>query len=80
MLDLLVNIDTVPLVLLIVFCCFFLIQITYYLLIFLRLARYKGARPGQSKTGVSVVICARNEYYNLKANLHIVLDQDYTEF
>ncbi|MEI6890275.1 MAG: glycosyltransferase [Bacteroidales bacterium] len=80
MLDLLVNINTVPLVLLIIFSCFFLIQITYYLLIFLRLARYKGARTGQSKTGVSVVICARNEYYNLKANLHLVLDQDYPEF
>jgi len=66
--------------LLIFLSCFFIIQITYYLIFFLRLARYKVqalARPGN---GVSVVICAHNEYYNLKANLPLILEQDYPEF
>ncbi|MCX6286297.1 MAG: glycosyltransferase [Bacteroidetes bacterium] len=80
MLDRLVNLDTIPLALLIILSCFFLIQIVYYLVIFLRLARYKGPVSGQSKEGVSVVICAHNEYYNLKANLPLILEQDYPEF
>ena len=80
MLDRLVNLDTIPLVLLIIFSCFFLIQIAYYLIFFLRFAAFKGHAPAQAKTGVSVVICAHNEYYNLRANLPLILEQDYPEF
>ena len=80
MLDRLVNLDTIPLVLLIIFSCFFLIQIAYYFIFFLRFAAFKGHAPAQAKTGVSVVICAHNEYYNLKANLPLILEQDYPEF
>jgi len=80
MLDRLINLNIIPFGLLIVFCFFFLIQLAYYLLIFLRLARYKQASPAPPKEGVSVVICAHNEYYNLKANLPFILDQDYPEF
>ncbi len=80
MLDRLINLNIIPFGLLIVFCFFFLIQLAYYLLIFLRLARYKQESPAPPKEGVSVVICAHNEYYNLKANLPFILDQDYPEF
>ena len=80
MLDRLVNLDTIPLVLLIIFSCFFLIQIAYYFIFFLRFAAFKGHAPAQAKTGVSVVICAHNEYYNLRANLPLILEQDYPEF
>jgi len=80
MLDRLVNLDTLPLALLIVFSSFFLIQVFYYLIFFLRLARYKGPKGTKAEKGVSVVICAHNEYYNLKANLPLILDQDYPEF
>jgi len=80
MLERLVNVNTIPLAFLITFCCFFLIQTAYYLVIFLRLARYKGPIAGQLKEGVSVVICAHNEYFNLKANLPFILEQDYPEF
>ena len=80
MLDRLVNLNTIPLALLIILTCLFLIQIVYYLLIFIRLARYKPPRASTGKSGISVVICAHNEYYNLKANLPLILEQDYPEF
>ncbi|HOH83179.1 MAG TPA: glycosyltransferase, partial [Bacteroidales bacterium] len=34
----------------------------------------------QSCLPVSVVICARNEYYNLEKNLPLILEQDYPDF
>lgn len=80
MLDRLVNLNTIPLVLLIILTCLFLIQLIYYLVIFIRLARYKPPKPSTVKSGISVVICAHNEYYNLKANLPLILEQDYPEF
>ncbi|MEI8007333.1 MAG: glycosyltransferase [Bacteroidota bacterium] len=80
MLDRLVNLNTIPLALLILLTCLFLIQIIYYLVIFIRLARYKQPQPSADKKGISVVICAHNEYYNLKANLPLILEQDYPEF
>ncbi|MCX6281862.1 MAG: glycosyltransferase [Bacteroidetes bacterium] len=80
MLDRLVNTDTLPLTLLIILASFFIIQMMYYLIIFLRLARYKGPAPSLSENGVSVVICAHNEYHNLKVNLPLILAQDYPEF
>lgn len=80
MLDRLINLDTIPLALLIILSGLFLIQLAYYLFIFLRLALYKAPAAMGSKHGVSVVICAHNEYYNLKANLPLILEQDYPEF
>ena len=78
--DNLIDINTVPLVFLILFSSFFLIQIAYYLIIFLRLARYRAPAAVSPGAGVSVVISAHNEYYNLKENLPLILDQDYPEF
>jgi glycosyltransferase involved in cell wall biosynthesis len=68
------------LALLIILSGFFLIQLVYYLVFFLRLAIYKGPVRGEAVKGISVVICAHNEYNNLKANLPLILDQDYPEF
>ncbi len=57
-----------------------LVQLYYYLLVFSKLAFYKGHQSGSVKEPVSVIICARNELKNLKENLSFVLDQDYPEF
>jgi len=59
-----------------------LVQLAYYWILFVRLAFYK---PKQKPTGdnlppVSVVIAARNEYYNLHDNLSAVLEQDYPDY
>ena len=65
---------------LLVFLFLFLVQLFYYGFFFLRFAYYK-ERSSPSKTeGVSVVICARNEYQHLQENLPIILTQDYPEF
>jgi glycosyltransferase involved in cell wall biosynthesis len=56
------------------------VQLLYYWLIFIRLAVYRERAAGKDKSGVSVVICARNGYYNLKENLPFILDQDHPEF
>ena len=80
MLDRLVNLNPLPLTLLIILSGFFLIQATYYFFIFLRLARIKISIKDRSEEGVSVVICAHNECHNLKVNLPLILDQDYPEF
>lgn len=57
-----------------------LIQLTYYLFTFSRLAFYKHKQQNNNKPPVSVVICARNELKNLKAFLPSVLEQKYPSF
>ena len=52
----------------------------YYWVIYGRLAFYKSSPESGQNRPVSVVICARNEYQNLIANLPLVLEQDYPEF
>jgi len=54
-----------------------LIQLGYYLLTYLQLARYKLKPHPVSYPPVSVVICARNEADNLAAFLPLVLQQEY---
>ncbi|MCD4744690.1 MAG: glycosyltransferase, partial [Bacteroidales bacterium] len=56
------------------------VQLVYYWAIFSRFAFYKGNEKTQIKQAVSVVICAKNEYYNLQANLPFILEQDYPDF
>jgi len=80
MLEKLVDLRGLPLILLIVLSSLFLIQTVYYLLIFIRLAAFRSIRTNSKNEGVSVVICAHNEYYNLKANLPAILQQDYPEY
>ncbi len=69
--------------LLAVFALSLLIQLFYYLFIYIRIGLYKTKQPEVSKSKlppISVVICARNEELNLEALLPSVLEQDYPEF
>ena len=65
---------------LIIFLLLFILQICYYIFIFLRLVRYHETNAGSESAGVSVVICARNEYIQLKENLPFILSQEYPDF
>jgi glycosyltransferase involved in cell wall biosynthesis len=66
---------------LVVFALSAFIQLVYYWGIFSRLA-FRRQKSDQSTPDqpVSVVICARNEYRNLAANLPLILQQDYPNF
>ncbi len=57
-----------------------LIQLLYFWIIFSRLAFYKRKPLPSQRRPVSVVVCARNEYRNLKKNLPTLLDQIYDDF
>lgn len=65
---------------LIIFYSSLLIQLIYLWIIFSRLAFYKQKRKSDQYPPVSVVICAKNEYYNLEKNLPFILEQDYPVF
>jgi cellulose synthase/poly-beta-1,6-N-acetylglucosamine synthase-like glycosyltransferase len=59
------------------------IQLFFHWFFYARLAFYKATEnktASNSVLPVSVVIAARNEYYNLKRNLPAILEQDYPEF
>ncbi len=59
----------------------FIIQMIYYWLVFARLAFYKQPqKKSNNQPPVSVVISARNEYYNLKQYLPKILTQKYPDF
>ena len=58
----------------------FIIQNAYYLILFLRLGLSKEKPGAKGDTGISVLICARNEYFNLKENLPPILEQDFPDF
>lgn len=67
-------------ILFLLFCATVFVQLIVYWLFFFRLAVWKEKPHGTSKRGVSVVICARNEYRNLQENLPLFLEQDYPDF
>ena len=67
-------------ILLIVFIFITSVQLFWYLFFFVRLAFYKKKNTSTAKEPVSVVICARNEYENLKKNLPLILEQDYPDY
>jgi len=63
------------------FCFVFVIQLIYYWGIFGRLAFYKKqAVPDSKFKPLSVIICAKNEYLNLKKHLPLILEQDYPDY
>ena len=64
----------------ILFAAVLLIQLIYYWGIFSRLAFYKKKNISDRFKPLSVIICAKNEYSNLKKNLHLILEQDYPDF
>jgi len=56
------------------------IQLIYYWGIFSRLAFYKKKNDSDRLKPISVIICAKNEYSNLKKHLELILEQDYPDF
>ncbi len=74
------NVETAGKILLALFAAFFLIQIIYYLFIFSKLAFFKIKKSAYNNNPVSIIICARNELKNLRANLPLILEQDYPNF
>lgn len=64
-----------------IFSVSLLIQLIYLWLIFGRFA-FNKSKPTDKKISlpVSVVICAKNEFPNLKENLPLILNQDYPDF
>jgi glycosyltransferase involved in cell wall biosynthesis len=56
------------------------IQSLYYLLVYLRPTRWKRSETNDTADSVSVIICAQNEFANLKNHLPKVLEQDYSNF
>jgi len=63
-----------------VFSVAFLIQMAYYLLVYLKLPSYKAEQATSSDAGISVIICARNEEKNLERFLPLILEQDHPNF
>jgi cellulose synthase/poly-beta-1,6-N-acetylglucosamine synthase-like glycosyltransferase len=80
MFDGFLNTSGVFLYLFLAFLFLFFIQLFYYLFFFLKFARYRETPPSGKPESVSVVICARNEYHQLKENLPLILCQDYPDF
>jgi glycosyltransferase involved in cell wall biosynthesis len=80
MIDYLFNREPIPLLLLGFFVFVFLLQQGYYWVIFHRLSRFRPSATGGSMQGVSVVICAHNEFHHLSETLPAILDQDYPDF
>ncbi len=72
--------EVFPMVLLLLFALGFFIQMFYVWFYFSRLSFYKPGEKSSSQQPVSIVVCARNEYENLRTNLPHWLDQDYPEF
>jgi len=72
--------DTFLFTIFILYAAFFLIQMIYYWGIFRKLAFYKKKSQENQYQPISVVICAKNEYTNLKKNLQSILEQDYPDF
>lgn len=63
-----------------IFMAAFLIQLGYYLLVYLKLPRHQPTGKRKTNKPVSVIICAKNEETNLEKNLPVVLEQDYPSF
>lgn len=80
------NFSIPELVLTAVLFLFFIYQLFYYFriinapLAYNRKLKRTNTLIQSSKPGVSVIICARDEYQNLKKNLPFIIDQDYPEF
>ena len=58
----------------------FIIQIIYWTFVFPKILFYNPVRSKIKRFPVSVIICARNEEANLRANLPSILEQNYPEY
>ncbi|MFU8842479.1 MAG: glycosyltransferase [Bacteroidales bacterium] len=74
------NLNTVEGWLMVVFFAASFTQLIYYWLVFSRFAYYKTPDYPEPDIPVSVVIAAKNEYHNLKKNLPLILNQNYSDF
>ena len=66
--------------LLFIFYITFFIQFLFYWIVFSRISFYKNKNIPRDPQPVSVIICAKNEYHNLKENLPLILEQNYQDF
>lgn len=58
-----------------------LVQLAYYWIVYGKVAFFKQKNEFvRSDQPVSVIVCARDEYHNLKENLPLLLTQDYSVF
>jgi cellulose synthase/poly-beta-1,6-N-acetylglucosamine synthase-like glycosyltransferase len=58
-----------------------IVQVIYYWVVYGKIAFFKQKNEFvRSDQPVSVIVCARDEYYNLKENLPILLNQDYSVY
>ncbi len=58
-----------------------IIQVVYYWAIYGKIAFFRQKNEFvRSDQPVSVIVCARDEYYNLKENLPLLLTQDYSNY
>ncbi len=80
MIEFLINMKTLPLILVCIFTLIVILQLVFYRIFYWRLGRYTPQTAENSQRGVSVVICAHNEYHHLKENLPLILEQDYPDF
>jgi len=76
----LLTIENIGIVVFGIFTFCLLIQLGYFLFRFIQLALYKEKPAEKNQPPVSVIICARNEFENLKTYLSQVLEQDYPEY
>lgn len=72
--------DQFHLYLFIAFLSIFLIQMVYFWGIFSGFVFSRRKKKSEQLLPVSVVICARNEYYQLEKNLPKILEQEYPDF
>ena len=56
------------------------IQLFYFWGIFSRFAFYRKKVKSKKYPPVSIVLCAKNEFINLKKNIPLIINQDYPEF
>jgi glycosyltransferase involved in cell wall biosynthesis len=68
------------LILLIVFILTATIQIIYYLIIFGKFSFSKSQTGALKQVPVSVIVCAKNEQENLKKNIPLLLQQNYSNY
>lgn len=74
------SLDQWQLIMLLILASAVLIQIIYYLAVFLRPARNKPPQQPSVQPPASVIVCARNEGENLQKYLPKILEQDYPDF
>ena len=67
-------------ILFVVYVLAFFDQLFYYWFMFAKLAFHSPKKRTSKLLPVSVVICARNQDFNLKKNLPKILEQDYPDF